>query len=73
MEVGLTPDSCEFVLVFEGRPSRGNMKRRTWCLTHDRFAEECGGDGFDVLAKLDAEAQPKAKLCPHCGGELERS
>lgn len=67
------PDACEFVLVFEGRPSVGNMRRRSWCLTHDRFAEECDGDGFDALDKLEAAAKPAPKRCPHCGGEIVRS
>ena len=66
-------DRCEVVLVFEGRPSRGNMKRRAWCITHDRFAEECDGDPFDTLEHLDEAAKPEVRQCPHCGGEIERS
>jgi|GEM_PF-4734795 len=69
------PDEpCEVVLVFEGRPSRGNMKRRAWCLVHDRFAEECldqGADPFSTLERLEKDALPAVKRCPHCGGEIE--
>lgn len=61
------PDACEVVLVFEGKPRRENMKRRSWCLTHDRFAEECDGDPFDTLKHLEEAAKPKKKTCPHCG------
>ncbi len=28
--------------------------------------------GDDLIAKLEALAQPKPKICPHCGKELPR-
>lgn len=71
------PDTpCNVVLVFEGQASRGNIKRRAWCLAHNRYAEECvtdGADPFATLEHLEAEAKPEPKRCPHCGGALERS
>lgn len=70
------PDEpCNVALVFIGKPSRGNMQRRAWCLAHDRFAEECndaGADPFSTLERLEEEAKPEPKRCPHCGGKLER-
>ncbi len=69
-------DPCNVVLAFEGRASRGNMKRTAFCMTHQRPAVECldvGADPFATLDRLEAEAKPEILACPHCGGPLERS
>jgi heterodisulfide reductase subunit A-like polyferredoxin len=69
---GLMPDTCHVVLVFQGPAIQGNMKRRAWCITHDRFAEECEGDPFDTLEHLEADAVPAVKRCKRCGAPIER-
>ncbi len=58
------PEGCNVVLVFKGTPHPDNMNRRAWCLTHDRFADECAGDPFDTLAHLEEAAKPVPKLVP---------
>ena len=67
-----TPEKCDVVLVFQGPAIRGNMRRRAWCLVHDRFAEECVSDPFDTLDRLIREAEPEDRCCPRCGVNLDR-
>lgn len=73
--VSMPDEICNVVLTFEGRASRGNMKRTAYCMTHQRPATECmdaGADPFATLERLEAEALSEVKTCPHCGEPLER-
>ncbi len=63
-------DVCNFTMR---RIEPDKPARTAWCLTHKRWAELCDGDPIDAtLSHLNKDAEPKAKTCPHCGGDLDR-